>query len=106
MNANTVTYFARADVLTHKDFTLSGKFWGVVIYIFDFDIDSYFCILVMAAWNTKNHRETLMNSCLHTVLPFAVIKPRLQHLSKNETSDETDCEKKILNSEIISFYEC
>lgn len=64
-----MTYFARVDVLTHKDFTLSGKFWGVVVHIFDFDIDSYFRILVMAAWNENtNQKETQMNSCLHTVL--------------------------------------
>lgn len=54
-----MTYFARVDILTHENFTLSSKFWGVVIHIFDFDIDSYFRILVMAAWHDKtNQRDT------------------------------------------------
>ena len=45
-----VTYFARSDVLTHQDLVLGGKFRGVVVYVFDFDVDTDFGVLVMSAW--------------------------------------------------------
>lgn len=47
------THFARSDVLTHQDLVLGGKLRGVVVYVFDFDVDTDFGILVMSAWASQ-----------------------------------------------------